>query len=95
MTHMEQTGNPLPSAFKPQSAPLNKKWATNGNVCGPRMLASQIRYNSSMTAAHIKDVLNRLANLPAPVRKWEVDTGPDATGENAVWIWAVMDDANL
>lgn len=48
-----------------------------------------------MTTAHVKEVLNALDNLPAPVQKWEVDTGTDATGDDAVWVWAIMEDANL
>ena len=43
----------------------------------------------------ISDVLNQLDNLPAPVKKWEIDTGTDSTGENAVWIWAIIEDASL
>lgn len=56
---------------------------------------ADIRYNSDMITATNEKVLNELAGIHAPVNKWEVDTGTDATGENAVWVWAIVDDANL
>jgi hypothetical protein len=43
----------------------------------------------------IHQELTKLANLPAPVRRWEINIGEDASGEQAVWVWAVLDDANL
>lgn len=46
-----------------------------------------------MTTAYITNILNGLSDLPAPVNKWEVDTGTDSTGDNAIWVWAILDDA--
>jgi hypothetical protein len=37
-----------------------------------------------MNAASIKTVLNGLTNLPAPVKSWEIDTGTDVSGDDAV-----------
>ena len=48
-----------------------------------------------MITATKEKVLHELADLRAPVKNWEVDTGTDATGENAVWVWAIVEDANL
>lgn len=48
-----------------------------------------------MVTATNETVLKSLSDLNAPVRKWEIDTGTDATGENAVWIWAIVEDATL
>ena len=45
-----------------------------------------------MTTTDLKDVLNGLHDLPTPVSKWEVDTGADATGDDAVWVWAILED---
>ncbi len=47
-----------------------------------------------LSIAQVQAVLDEL-KLPAPVRKWEIETGPDATGDDSVWVWAVMDDAEL
>ena len=52
-------------------------------------------YNRNMTTTDLKDVLNGLHDLPTPVTKWEVDTGADATGDDAVWVWAILEDAIL
>lgn len=43
----------------------------------------------------VEQGLKSLTGLPAPVRSWKVEIGEDATGENAVWVWAVLDDADL
>ena len=48
-----------------------------------------------MTTADVTHLLNGLHDLPAPVSKWEVDTGADATGDDAVWVWAILEDAIL
>ena len=48
-----------------------------------------------MVTATNETVLQSLSDLNAPVHKWEMDTGTDATGENAVWIWAIVEDATL
>ncbi|MBM3494599.1 MAG: hypothetical protein FJX72_09840 [Armatimonadetes bacterium] len=44
-----------------------------------------------MTATEVQEVLG---TIPAPsfeVVRWVVDTGTDATGHDAVWVWAVVD----
>jgi hypothetical protein len=46
-----------------------------------------------MTTADVTQLLNRMRDLPAPVSKWEVETGADATGDDAVWVWAILEDA--
>jgi hypothetical protein len=46
-----------------------------------------------MTTADVTHLLNGLHDLPAPVSKWEVDTGADATGDDAVWVWAILEES--
>ena len=46
-----------------------------------------------MTTADVTHLLNGLHDLPTPVTKWQVDTGADATGDDAVWVWAILEDA--
>ena len=48
-----------------------------------------------MTTADVTHLLNDLHDLPTPVNKWQVDTGADATGDDAVWVWAILEDAIL
>ena len=43
----------------------------------------------------VEQELRSLTNLPAPVKRWNIEIGEDATGEMAVWVWAVLDDADL
>jgi hypothetical protein len=38
------------------------------------------------------DELRQAQTLPAPVRSWRVELGPDATGDSAVWVWITVDD---
>ncbi len=45
-------------------------------------------------AAQVQAVLDEL-KFPVAVRKWEIETGPDATGDDSVWVWAVLDDAEF
>ncbi len=45
--------------------------------------------------ATIEQELTNLTNLPAPVRRWIIEIGDDATNEMAVWVWAVLDDASI
>ena len=54
-----------------------------------------MRYNNNMTTTDITNVLEHIEDLQAPVEKWEVDTGTDSTGEDAVWVLAIVDDAKL
>ena len=41
--------------------------------------------------ANIRAELERLTDLPAPVRGWLVKEGLDATDDPAVWIWALIE----
>ena len=38
------------------------------------------------------DDLRQSAGLPVPVRSWHVETGADATGDPAIWVWVTLDD---
>lgn len=38
----------------------------------------------------VRAVLAGLKDLPAAVASWEIETGEDATGYDAVWVWAVL-----
>jgi hypothetical protein len=42
-----------------------------------------------------KDLRAHLLDLHLPVADWEVDTGTDSLGEDAVWVWAIVDDTVL
>jgi hypothetical protein len=44
--------------------------------------------------AQLKNVLEGL-KFPVPVKKWEIDTGVDSTGDESIWVWAVLDDAEF
>jgi hypothetical protein len=48
-----------------------------------------------MITAVKKDILGHLLELHDPVSKWVIDTGTDSTGEDAVWVWAIVDDETL
>ena len=49
-----------------------------------------------MTAtATIESALRDLRNLPTPISSWDVETGPDATEEAAVWVWATLRDEDV
>lgn len=43
----------------------------------------------------VEKALKSLPEFPVSVKKWVVEVGDDATGENAIWVWAVVDDADL
>ena len=45
--------------------------------------------------AVIRAELERLADLPAPVRSWLVEEGLDATDDPAVWVWALIESDDL
>lgn len=44
-----------------------------------------------MTESQVREVLNSLSALPFPVSSWEVETGTDSLGTDAIWVWAVVD----
>ena len=33
-----------------------------------------------------------LPSLPTTVSSWQVEAGPDATDEPAVWVWAILEE---
>ena len=41
--------------------------------------------------ASIRAELERLRELPTPVRSWLVKEGLDATNDPAVWVWAIIE----
>ena len=48
-----------------------------------------------MTAKSIEGSLRKLRHLPAAVKAWRVETGPDATGGDAVWVWVTLRDEDV
>ena len=47
------------------------------------------------TAEAIEAALGALRGLPARVRSWQVETGPDATDDPAVWVWVMLADEEV
>ena len=47
------------------------------------------------TAEAIESALGELRGLPARVRSWQVETGPDATDDPAVWVWIMLADEEV
>lgn len=45
-----------------------------------------------MTTETVDRVLREIAELPPEVRTWTIETGPDWSGADAVWVWVVLDD---
>lgn len=58
------------------------------------MKESRVRIiqSTAMTADDLKAKLRNLNNLPLPIVDWQVKIGLDATGEEAVWVWAILED---
>jgi hypothetical protein len=44
-----------------------------------------------MEKSQIERTLQHLKGLPYPVGSWKVEQGEDATGDPAIWVWAVLD----
>lgn len=38
----------------------------------------------------VENILHEIKGLPVPVKQWKIETGPDHTGDDAVWVWAVL-----
>ena len=61
--------------------------------------------NAACNAARVTDMdiaapviaaaLEQLRGLPTPVSGWQVETGPDATDDPAVWVWAILEQENV
>lgn len=47
------------------------------------------------TAETIESALAELRELPAQVTSWQVETGPDATDDPAVWVWVMLEDEGV
>ena len=47
------------------------------------------------TAEIIESALAELRELPAQVSSWQVETGPDATDDPAVWVWVMLEDEGV
>ena len=47
------------------------------------------------TAESIESALAQLRELPAQVSAWQVETGPDATDDPAVWVWIMLEDEGV
>lgn len=47
------------------------------------------------TAESIESALARLRELPAQVSAWQVETGPDATDDPAVWVWIMLEEEDV
>ena len=47
------------------------------------------------TAEAIESALAELRGLPAQVSSWQVETGPDATDDPAVWVWIMLEDEEV
>ena len=43
----------------------------------------------------VEQALQNLTDLPVPVRRWDVKVGDDIAGEQAVWVWAILDDVDV
>ena len=44
-----------------------------------------------MDTNQIESKLKGLQGLPFNVRSWKVEQGEDATSDQAIWVWAVLD----
>ncbi len=45
----------------------------------------------TMNTSQIESKLKGLRGLPSNVRSWKVEQGEDATADQAIWVWAVLD----
>ncbi|WP_058558168.1 hypothetical protein [Thiohalocapsa sp. ML1] len=51
--------------------------------------------NARLNAHAVAEHLRTLTHLAMPVRDWEVEVGPDATDDLAVWVWLTVDDEDF
>ena len=47
------------------------------------------------TVEAIEAALAKLPKLPAQVSSWQIETGPDATDDPAVWVWVMLEDEGV
>ena len=52
-------------------------------------------FRMGATVEAIESALAELRGLPAQVRSWQVETGPDATDDPAVWVWVMLQDEDV
>jgi len=52
-------------------------------------------FQMGATAEAIESALAELRGLPAQVHSWQVETGPDATDDPAVWVWVMLQDEDV
>ncbi len=45
----------------------------------------------TMHTSQIESRLKDLQGLPSNVRSWKVEQGEDATSDQAIWVWVVLD----
>lgn len=43
----------------------------------------------------VESELEKLKGLPAPVKRWEIETGRDWTDNPVVWVWVVLEDREI
>ncbi len=43
----------------------------------------------------IEKALKAIKDLPVTVQRWDIETGSDWSGDRGVWIWAILNDADL
>ena len=52
-------------------------------------------FQMGAAAEAIESALAELRGLPAQVSSWQVQTGPDATDDPAVWVWVMLEDEEV
>jgi len=45
-----------------------------------------------MTTETVNTILGEVDQLPRSIRSWQIETGPDVSGTDAVWVWVTLDD---
>jgi hypothetical protein len=48
--------------------------------------------SEAMTSETVDRVLREVRGFPLGVRSWTIETGPDASGAEAVWVWVTLED---
>ncbi len=52
-------------------------------------------YTEGMDTTSVSSALSTLKDLPAHVVRWDVVEDTDASGSEALWVWAYLRDADL
>jgi hypothetical protein len=53
------------------------------------------RYNCIVSTPDVVSILSKLRDLPVKVQDWIVETGTDVSDSEAIWVWAVLADADF